>query len=79
MAFFAVALAAGKAPATDFNWDRGGASALWATPDNWNPAGIPDFQDNIILTGASLPGLQTIDLAGTRSINLISANGVNGT
>ena len=64
---------------TSFNWDNGGGDGLWGTSANWAPNGIPDFDDNLNLTAASLAGAQTINLAGTRSIGVLQANGVNGT
>jgi hypothetical protein len=30
-------------------WDGGGGDSLWSNPNNWQPNGIPDSSDNVIL------------------------------
>ena len=64
--------------ATDFNWDNGGADNSWNTAANWSPNGVPGVGDNIVLTGASADGPQTIDLDGLQQIGFIFADGVDG-
>lgn len=79
-------LSASVTLAIDFEWDGGAGNDLWngliTEPNldtNWSENIFPSSADDIILTGASLAGPQTIDLNGPREINRISANGVAGT
>ncbi len=79
-----VAATGGVARAVDFEWDRGAGNDLWnginaaGGNTNWSPESFPNATDNILLTGASLPGPVTIDLNGPRLVNQIAVNGVNG-
>ena len=52
-------------------WDAGGGDQLWSTPNNWNTNGLPANTDTIVFASSFSSGT-AIDLAGDRTINLLS-------
>ncbi len=58
--------AASPLPAATATWDGGGNNNNWGTPNNWNPDGVPTFDNtlDVVLTGTlrpsqALPGTLT--------------------
>ena len=68
LAVFAAAMAPRTAAGATATWDGGGADAIWGTANNWNPNGVPTFDNTLDVV------FNTVGAAG-----LVNAIGVNRT
>jgi hypothetical protein len=49
MSLAVILASAGLVSAATVVWDNGGADALWSTPENWDPNGLPVAEDEVRL------------------------------